>query len=108
MIIEQGICAPALYSKSDVFLRPTAFDGDSVSVRECLQLGIPVVASDAVARPSACRIFPLKDDQKLLQEVNAALNEGFDLDTSCGSADSEFENDLVNVISKLIVQQVQS
>lgn len=37
--------------RSDVMVRPTATDGDAVSVREALHLGIPVVASAVVERP---------------------------------------------------------
>lgn len=41
---------PLLYH-ADVFIRPTYSDGDSVSVREALWAGIPVIASNVCARP---------------------------------------------------------
>ncbi len=46
-----------LISRSDVFVRPTLMDGDSVSVREALALGVPVVASDAAPRPDGTVVF---------------------------------------------------
>ena len=36
---------------TDVLLKPTNTDGDAISVREALYLGVPVVASDVVERP---------------------------------------------------------
>ena len=42
---------------ADVFLRPTTTDGDANSIREALQFGVPVVASDVVPRPEGCRLY---------------------------------------------------
>lgn len=62
LIIEQSnFSAVALFKKSDLFLRPTITDGDSVSIRECLYLGIPTIASDCVARPDGCILFKSRD-----------------------------------------------
>lgn len=41
-----------------IFLRPTSFDGDSISVREALSMGIPVVASNVGFRPEGVVLFP--------------------------------------------------
>ena len=46
-----------LWSKSDVFVRPTLSDGDSVALREALWLNTPSVASDSVLRPEGTEIF---------------------------------------------------
>jgi len=40
-----------LYAKIQLYLRPTITDGDSVMLRECLEYGIPVIASNLVKRP---------------------------------------------------------
>jgi glycogen synthase len=42
----------AAFEFTSVFLRPTLTDGDSVSIREAMAAGVPVVASDVVRRPS--------------------------------------------------------
>ena len=42
-----------------IFLRPTLFDGDSISVREALALGVPVVASNVGLRPEGVTLFPV-------------------------------------------------
>ena len=46
--------AATLWARADVFVRPTLDDGDSVSVREALALGVRTVASDVVGRPVGC------------------------------------------------------
>ena len=43
--------ALAVIREADVFVRPTSSDGDSVSVREALTLGVPCVATDVAVRP---------------------------------------------------------
>jgi glycosyltransferase involved in cell wall biosynthesis len=61
MIIEDSFPCPALYQETDLFLRPTITDGDSVSIRECLSMGVPVLTSDAVPRPAQCELFKSGD-----------------------------------------------
>jgi len=56
-----------------VFLRPTYFDGDSVSVREALALGIPVVASDTGFRPEGVHRFKVGDRLDLCERLEAVL-----------------------------------
>ena len=40
-----------------LFLRPTYFDGDSLSVRQALALGVPVIASNTGLRPKGVVLF---------------------------------------------------
>jgi hypothetical protein len=61
--------ALALISTSDVFLRPTLADGDSVSVREALGLGRPVIATDVGHRPTGVRLVPPGDAAALAQAM---------------------------------------
>jgi glycosyltransferase involved in cell wall biosynthesis len=63
----------ALISACDVFLRPTLEDGDSISVREALALGVPVVASRAGARPAGAILFQPGDAEDLLAKIDLAL-----------------------------------
>ncbi|WP_300603497.1 glycosyltransferase [Niabella sp.] len=41
----------AVLKESDCFIRFTTTDGDSISVKEALSLGVPVIATDVVSRP---------------------------------------------------------
>ncbi len=63
----------ALMSVCDVFLRPTLADGDSISVREALSLGVPVVASRVGARPAGAILFRPGDVEEMLAAVDLAL-----------------------------------
>lgn len=49
----------AVLGSSGVFLRPTAWDGDSVIVREALAAGARVVASDRAPRPAGVELAEL-------------------------------------------------
>jgi glycosyltransferase involved in cell wall biosynthesis len=61
-----------LISRSDVFLRPTFQDGDSISVREALALGVPVVASRVGSRPPGTILFHPGDVQDMLCKFDLA------------------------------------
>jgi hypothetical protein len=61
-----------LMSRSQIFLRPTFQDGDSISVREALALGVPVVASRIGSRPPGTILFHPGDLQDLLSKVELA------------------------------------
>jgi glycosyltransferase involved in cell wall biosynthesis len=54
-----GAEVTAALARSDVFLRPTDWDGDSVIVREALAVGTRVVASDVSARPEGVELSGL-------------------------------------------------
>lgn len=71
--IDQGEAFGVL-SLSDVFVRPTLADGDSISVREALSLGIRVVASDVGHRPAGVHLFPPGDAGELAQSIGEALS----------------------------------
>ena len=67
--------ALALLSASDVFVRPTLADGDSVSVREALALGRSVVATTVGSRPPEVRLVPPGDAPALATALLAAAQE---------------------------------
>jgi len=55
----------------DLFVRPSSTDGDAVSVREALWLGIPTIASDAVPRPAGVVVFQNRDANDLASKILA-------------------------------------
>jgi glycosyltransferase involved in cell wall biosynthesis len=75
LILEGISSAVALYVKSDIFVRPTITDGDSVSIKECLSVGTPVIASDAVQRAPGCVLFKNRDMKSLHQTVEKVLQD---------------------------------
>jgi glycosyltransferase involved in cell wall biosynthesis len=50
---------------SDCFIRATTTDGDSLSIKESLSLGIPVIASNCVDRPEGCSLYSSEDSATL-------------------------------------------
>lgn len=65
----------ALISGSDVFVRATLEDGDSISVREALSFGVPTVASDVGNRPAGALRFRAGDLEDLISKIETVLNE---------------------------------
>lgn len=65
----------AVMRKLTVFVRPTYFDGDSVSVREALSLGIPVVASGTPGRPEGVVEFQIGDCSDLCDKLELVLTQ---------------------------------
>jgi glycosyltransferase involved in cell wall biosynthesis len=64
-----------LISRSDVFLRGTFEDGDSISVREALSLGVPVVASRVGTRPDGTILFQSGNLEDMVTKINLAIVE---------------------------------
>jgi glycosyltransferase involved in cell wall biosynthesis len=62
-----------LWQASDVFVRATNTDGDAVAVREALNLRVPVVASDASARPDGVVLFETRNLEALERAVRLVL-----------------------------------
>jgi glycosyltransferase involved in cell wall biosynthesis len=62
-----------LWQASDVFLRATNTDGDAVTVREALSMGVPVVASDASRRPEGAVLFESRNAVALTAAVRRVL-----------------------------------
>ncbi|HVG18860.1 MAG TPA: glycosyltransferase family 4 protein [Blastocatellia bacterium] len=63
-------------AESDLFLRTTLYDGDSVSVREALHLQVPVIATDNCMRPAGIRLIPASDIRALGEAIEQQLSQG--------------------------------
>lgn len=62
-----------ILAKSDLFLRPTKYDGDAISVREALALGTTVVASKTDFRPEGAILFKNGDLKDLIYNINSHI-----------------------------------
>ena len=51
-----------LLKLSDVFIRNTSTDGDSLSIREALELNVACYATNVVSRPHGTKVYDLLDD----------------------------------------------
>lgn len=61
-------------AESDLFVRPTYADGDSISVREALAVGTPVLASDVVSRPDGAVTFRTGDLGELTSKMKFCVS----------------------------------
>ena len=61
--------------RSRVLLRTTLYDGDAISVREALQLGTPVIATDNAMRPAGVTLIPKSDLPALLLALEQQLSQ---------------------------------
>lgn len=67
-----------LIKKSDIVVRATATDGDSLTVREALFAGRPVVATDCVDRPQGTILFHYNDADSLSRALADAMSHTVD------------------------------
>ena len=67
--------ALSVIKSSDVFVRPSYFDGDAICVREALFLAVPVVASKTDFRPEGVVLFRVGDAQDLFDKLMQVLDE---------------------------------
>lgn len=61
---------------SDLMLRTTLYDGDSIAVREAMHFGVPVVATDRAPRPAGVRVVPAQDLARLCEAAEQCLSNG--------------------------------
>jgi glycogen synthase len=62
-------------AESDLFLRTTLYDGDSISVREALLIGTPVIATDNGMRPRGVHLIPSSDPDALRRTIEKVLTK---------------------------------
>jgi glycogen(starch) synthase len=63
----------AAMGHSDLMLRTTLYDGDAISVREALQVGTPVIATDNAMRPCGVTLVPKSDLAALVFAIEIQL-----------------------------------
>jgi glycosyltransferase involved in cell wall biosynthesis len=73
LIYTKGDRMIPILKMSDIFIRPTNTDGDSISIRESLSYGIPVIASDVVPRPNSVVLFKNRDLKDLVKKVKYVI-----------------------------------
>ena len=54
---------------SDCYVRASLYDGDCLSLREAIHLGIPAIATETGMRPKEAILFPIGDEETLLKRM---------------------------------------
>jgi glycosyltransferase involved in cell wall biosynthesis len=70
--LDHDLCLQVM-ARSELFVRATHWDGDAISVREALSLGLPVVASNVGERPEGTLLFKAGDLDGLVQGIERGL-----------------------------------
>lgn len=73
----------AFVACSHLFVRPSLVDGDALSVREALAMGIPVVASDTGLRPTGTILFRNGDSADLETKMRGVLDGAMRAKETC-------------------------
>lgn len=66
--------ASSLWQISDVVIRATNTDGNSLTILEALSIQVPVVASDCCERPEGVVLFRTRDTDDLCEKIRAVLS----------------------------------
>jgi glycosyltransferase involved in cell wall biosynthesis len=91
-----------------VFVRPSRADGDAVSIREALQAGVPVVASDVVERPDGAVLFRTGDRAALTSALRAVIERApsqHQDDPGTPLSDDPFSAQLIEVYRRELAMQ---
>ena len=73
-LINDKLSFVKIMQESDIVLRPTNTDGDSLTIREGLFLNKKVLASDVVKRPAGVRLFKNRDINDLETELEGLIS----------------------------------
>ncbi len=65
-----------LWKKSNILLRPTLTDGDSLVIREALSQGVYIIASNVVKRPDGVILFQSENIDELAERIIVTLKSG--------------------------------
>lgn len=72
-VIQSSVNGFEVWAATDLFLRPTMSDMEGVSVKEALQFGTPVVASDVCTRPQDAVLYETGNADDLFEKVYPLL-----------------------------------
>jgi glycogen synthase len=89
-------------SRSNAFLRTTLYDGDSISVREALQLGVPVIATDNGMRPAGVHLIPPSNLEALSAAVRSVLRAPAERTTPPAAPGGKDLDDLLDLYRSLL------
>jgi len=86
-----------LLKLADVSIRATRSDGDSLSIRESLYLGVSTIASDVVERPEGCIKFTGLSSIDLAKKIKNAIN----LSNDFLAEKENFHQDIIDVYKNI-------
>ena len=97
LFIEEKMPLYPLIRLASLFVRPTASDGDAISIREALYFGTPVVTSDVVRRPEGVGLFETRNLDGFKQACLAELGSRRDL-SAYGAQQGRYVEELFEIL----------
>ena len=79
-VIESSVNGFEVWARTDLFLRPTMSDMEGVSVKEALEYGTPVVASNVCVRPAQAVLYDKGSVDDLYDKVSGILRAKYRVD----------------------------
>jgi hypothetical protein len=101
LLINEKTSFVKLIEQSDMVIRPTNTDGDSLTIREGLYLNKIVLASDVVQRPEGTKLFKTRDAEDLFEKMKSFItqqNNNDNLTTKAPVEIEQFYSTLINEV----------
>jgi len=101
LLINEKASFVKLIEQSDMVIRPTNTDGDSLTIREGLYLNKIVLASDIVQRPEGTKLFKTRDAEDLFEKMKSFItqqNNNDNLTTKAPVEIEQFYSTLINEV----------
>ncbi len=98
LLVQNVPSVIAILRRADAFVRTPHMEGDSISVREALAVGVPVIASDVGHRPPGVVLFAPKDAIDLERKLEETLAAD-DRDPAVPALAAEGESNLESIIA---------
>ena len=90
-----------LWEKADVYIRPTLSDGDSIAVREAINMNVSVVASNVAKRPDKVLTYKHGNNSDFVFNVIKALQADFH-NHELTSNNFQFFNKMLEIYLKVL------
>ena len=101
-LINEKLSFVKLMQESDIVVRPTNTDGDSLTIREALFLNKKVLTSDVVERPAGVKLFKNRDIDDFEIQLERLLTEANDESIYANKHYSDLNEELKKFYSNLI------
>lgn len=85
-----------IIKRSNIFVRATTTDGDSLSVKEALYFKTKVIASDCVDRPIGCILYKTGDAESFLESLSSKEDSSSRVEIKDGS------NEIIKIYKLLL------
>jgi hypothetical protein len=100
-LINEKASFVKLIEQSDMVIRPTNTDGDSLTIREGLYLNKIVLASDVVQRPEGTQLFRTRNTEDLFEQMKLLITQQNNTNNLTHKAPAEFEQFYSSLINEV-------